>query len=194
MKKGFFIGSFNPPTKFHIEISKYLIKNKYLDKVVYVPINKNKKDLISGYHRLNMLNLAINNTKNIEIYNKFITDNNFNYYMLNILNNNIYFIIGSDILNIINTFIDYEKILNKHYFIVINRKPYNDLEIIKNKYLKYQDKFILINKKFDISSTMIRNNIKSLTEIESLTDKKVIDYIRKNHLYQNTCVDKETIN
>ena len=37
MKIGIFGGSFNPPHVMHKNIALNLIKNKYLDKVIYVP-------------------------------------------------------------------------------------------------------------------------------------------------------------
>ena len=57
MKIGIFGGSFNPPHNMHLGIALELIKDKYLDKVIYVPTgdNYNKIGLISFKDRLNML-------------------------------------------------------------------------------------------------------------------------------------------
>ena len=35
---GFYGGSFNPPTKAHIELAKKVIKECNLDKVIFVPV------------------------------------------------------------------------------------------------------------------------------------------------------------
>ena len=71
MKIGIFGGSFNPPHKMHKNIALNLIKNKYLDKVIYVPTgNKyNKKDLIDAMDRYNMLKIMIEGYKNLELSN-----------------------------------------------------------------------------------------------------------------------------
>ena len=56
MKIGIFGGSFNPPHNMHKNIALDLLKNKYLDKVIYVPTgNKyNKKGLANQNDRYNM--------------------------------------------------------------------------------------------------------------------------------------------
>ena len=53
MKIGIFGGSFNPPHNMHKNIALDLIKNKYLDKVIYVPTgNKyNKKGEMYGTNK-----------------------------------------------------------------------------------------------------------------------------------------------
>ena len=62
MKKiGFFGGCFNPPTNMHIKIANNLIKERKLDKVVFVPMNDlyKKEGLVEAKHRYDMLKLAI---------------------------------------------------------------------------------------------------------------------------------------
>lgn len=60
MKIGFFGGCFNPPTNAHINLAKKALKECNLDKVIFVPIGNfyEKKELISGEHRYNMLKVA----------------------------------------------------------------------------------------------------------------------------------------
>ena len=57
MKIGIFGGSFNPPHKIHQKIANYLVKNNYLDKVIFVPTGSNyeKPYLASEQDRYNML-------------------------------------------------------------------------------------------------------------------------------------------
>lgn len=65
MRIGFFGGSFNPPTNAHITLAKSAIKICNLEKVIFVPVGDfyEKKDLISGIHRYNMLKIACSRTK-----------------------------------------------------------------------------------------------------------------------------------
>ena len=59
MKIGIFGGSFNPPHLFHKRIITYLLDNKYLDKVIIVPVGDNykKRDLATFVNRYDMLNM-----------------------------------------------------------------------------------------------------------------------------------------
>ena len=68
MKIGIYGGAFNPPHLSHIKIVKELLKRKYLDKIIIVPVgNYYKKDeLINFEDRYNMLKLIFKN-KNITI-------------------------------------------------------------------------------------------------------------------------------
>ena len=59
MKIGIFGGTFNPPHNMHKNIAVNLIKNNYLDKVIFVPTGNryNKKDIIDFKDRYNMVKL-----------------------------------------------------------------------------------------------------------------------------------------
>ena len=62
MKIGIFGGSFNPPHIMHKKIAEQLIKEKYLDKVIFVPTGMKyeyKNNLISNEDRYHMLKLLI---------------------------------------------------------------------------------------------------------------------------------------
>ena len=67
MRIGIFRGSFNPPHNMHKDIALNLIKNNYLDKVIYVPTSNkyNKNSLIDYKERYNMLNILCTNNNNI---------------------------------------------------------------------------------------------------------------------------------
>ena len=59
MKTGIFVGSFNPPTKAHFDIAHYLYNNNILEKIIFVPVNNKKKNLVSLEKRIDMLNSYI---------------------------------------------------------------------------------------------------------------------------------------
>ena len=85
MKIGIFGGSFNPPHNMHKNIALDLIKNKYLDKVIYVPTgNKyNKKGLANQNDRYNMLKLMIEGYDNLDVSNYEFGKLTFTYETLN---------------------------------------------------------------------------------------------------------------
>lgn len=189
MKIGIFGGSFNPPHNMHKDIALNLIKNGYLEKVIYVPVgDKYEKDeLISYYHRLNMLKLMVKNNKKIKVsdigcdeelqYTYQVLD----YYKKKYKKDDIYFICGVDNLELFNTWKNYEYILTKYKLLVINRNK--DINKLLDKYKEYKENIIITNIKENfISSTYIRNNINN-KDIKEYIDKEVYNYIKENNLY-----------
>ena len=192
MKIGIFGGSFNPPHKMHKSIAKKLIKNKYLDKVIYVPTgNKyNKKDLIDFKHRYNMLKILVDNNSNLKVSNyeqknKLIyTYETINYFKDKYKNDEIYFICGSDNLKQIENWKKYNYILNNFKILVIKRNNDNIKKILTN--INTSNIIIANIELNNISSTNIRNilttNYKK-AELNTLIEEKILEYIEKNKLY-----------
>jgi len=180
MKLGIYIGSFNPPHKGHIYVVNYLINENIVDKILIVPTNNywDKQDLIDIRDRINMLKYYENSKIIIDTVN-----NNYPYtYELmrelkKLYHDDIlYLIIGAD--NIVNfhKWKNYRELL-QYNIIIMNR---DNIDI--NKYLKkYSSAHFIILKDFNpinISSTVIRNQIDN-----EFLDEKVIQYIKKHHLY-----------
>ena len=116
MKIGIYGGSFNPPHKVHLQIATYLIKEKLVDKVIYVPTGikyEYKNNLISNEDRYNMLKLLTLNNEMLEVSDyEFTNDVTYTYQTLDYFNNlypddEIYFVCGADNLD----YIDYYKLI-----------------------------------------------------------------------------------
>lgn len=191
MKIGIFGGSFNPPHYMHKNIALKLIENKLLDKVIYVPTGDkyNKNDLVLSTHRYNMLKLMCKNNHNIEVSDYELkndlvyTYQTLDYFKKIYKNSEIYFICGTDNLKNITTWKNYEYILKNYKVLVVTRN--DDIGEIFNN-IKYKDNIIVANiSKLDISSTIIRNNIKNKNygDIIDYIDKDILEYIVKNDLY-----------
>ena len=184
MKIAIYVGSFNPVHKGHIKVVKKILK-EYVDKVIIVPTMNywNKNNLISITDRINMLKLY--ETKNIIIDTK---NNNyeFTYQILRNIqkeykNDNIYLVIGDDLLKDFDKWKNISKIL-KYNIIVIRRNNIN--ESIYKKYKPYN--FIVTSKISNekISSTIVRNMIKDKNnKVLKYIDSKVYNYITRNNLY-----------
>lgn len=167
-KIGFFGGCFNPPTNTHLNLAINLINQKKLDKVVFVPVGDyyNKNNLISAKHRYNMLKIATANYNNIKVEDIVINSKDKLYAVdtFKLISDkyskecDIYFIMGSD---------NFEK--------MPNWKNYED---IKDKY-----KFIVIERREEISSTDIRDKIKRGEQVSEYIDSNVLKYIEENKLY-----------
>lgn len=181
MKIGIYVGSFNPPHVGHIDIINYLINSNILDKVLIVPTLNywNKKNLIDITHRINMLKYFENDNIKIDNkHNKYI----YTYELFRVLSkeykdDKLYLILGADNIIKFDKWEHYEELLN-YKIIVIGR---NNIDV--KKYIKKynSNNFIVIEdyKSIDISSTEIRNKLKS-----KYLDKRVYKYILKNNLYE----------
>ena len=189
MKIGIFGGSFNPPHVMHKNLALYLIKNKYLDNVIYVPTGNKyvKEDLIDVKYRLEMLKLMVANTKNLEIsayemQNSLIyTYQTLDYFKKLYPNDEIYFVCGSDNLREIKSWKNYKYILNNYKLLVVKRSNDDIEEMVGN--LKSKNVIAVnIPCNIPISSSIIRKNIKLNQNFEGV-DLKVKKYIEKKNLY-----------
>lgn len=193
MKIGIFGGSFNPPHNMHKNIALDLIKNGYVDKIIYVPTGNsyNKCGLIDFKDRYKMVSLMIKNSSNL-----FLSDigNNEKYkytyqtldYFKSIYpNSEIYFICGTDNLKDFYNWKEYEYILKNYKLLVIKRN--NDEEnILLDMYKSYEDRIVFADVKLNnLSSTYIRGILKENNkEILKYMDKNVYLYIKNNLLYK----------
>ena len=183
MKKCLFVGSFNPITKSHQEIAVDLLNHKIVDYIYFLPVNSKKNNLVSISNRINMINLVINNyMETLNIYN-YQENGLFNYLVLEKLKDLkiTHLVMGSDLFFKFYTFKNYKNILEKYNLIIIERNNDDIESLIINKYFKYQDKFIIIKKKYFGSSSIVRDNLNK-DKVKYL-DKKVLAYIKKFNLY-----------
>lgn len=184
MRIGVFGGSFNPPHLMHLNIAKDLLRLKYLDKVIFVPTgNKySKDDLIDIKYRIEMLKIMIIRyddmiVSDYENQDRVVyTYETLDYFKKKYLGSEIYFILGADNLKQISNWKNSEYILSNYKLLVINRGD-DKIEVKDN--VVVMD--ILSN---DISSTFIRSNIDNDDIIKKYLDKNVLEYIRKEKLYE----------
>jgi nicotinate-nucleotide adenylyltransferase len=159
-------GSFDPPHKGHLTISKIAIKKVKLDRVLWAVTKKNpfkKKPFYSLSQRIKMTKKITRNTRKIQIIHldKIIkssrTINTINYLIKKKKIKNIFFIIGSDNLIALHKWKSWKKIVKLSKLIVFSRKGY-DRKGKKSKVVKYlKNKIIFINNKpIIISSTNLK--------------------------------------
>ena len=191
MKIGIFGGSFNPPHKIHQKIANYLVKNNYLDKVIFVPTGSNyeKPYLASEQDRYNMLKLMIGNVSYLDIstyeFGKLThTYQTLDHFKKHYKDDEIYFICGSDNLKEIKPLKRYQYILSNYKLLVIRRNGESITDIL-SELKSYQDNIIVIDDiKSSLSSTSIRKRFKDDKKLvkDGNIDSKVFEYI-KNNLY-----------
>lgn len=197
-------GAFNPPTIAHEKISKDILSLNNVDKFIYLPVGDKyeKPELISSFHRLNMLEIMVNEIKksgitSVEVSDLEVKSKNLLYTIdsLRAIKNiykdkDVAFVMGTD--NLID-FENWEKpieLLEEFYFIVIERKNQSVEEILERfKFLKkYTNKFIILKKTSyeAVNSTFIRENINNISLIKDYVNKEVLEYININNLYGGT--------
>ena len=163
-------GSFDPPHKGHLAISKIAIKKVKLDRVLWTVTKKNpfkENPFYSLSQRIKLTKKITRNVRKIQIVHldKIIkssrTINIINYLIKKKKQKNIFFIIGSDNLITLHKWKSWKKIVKLSKLIVFSRKGYDrkSRKSIVAKYLK--NKIIFIdNKPIIISSTNLREKIK----------------------------------
>ena len=162
-------GSFDPPHKGHLYISKTSLKLFKLHKLIWAITSKNPlkaKPFFSLELRKKMCRKLIKNSK--KIYLKYYEDklkSKSTFKLIKHLkkgsNYNIYFIIGSDNLINMHKWENYKELLKLTKFIVFSRKGF-DTKAKKSvilKYLKKKNIKFLNRLKIDISSTKLRDKI-----------------------------------
>jgi len=184
MKIGIFGGSFNPPHQMHKDIALNLIEKKYLDRVIYVPTGNcyQKKELIDAKDRYQMLKIMTGDHPNLFVSDYEIKNNltytyqTLDYFKEHFKGDSIYFICGSDNLDEITTWKNYQYILDNYKLLVIKR----GCNQINSKFKNVLEVDIPTSK---ISSTMIRNELKK-DKGGIYLDPKVSEYIQNHSLYK----------
>lgn len=192
MKIGIFGGSFNPPHQMHKKIAKELIKKGYVDKVIFVPTGikyEYKNNLVSNDARYTMLALMCENENDMmvscyEFQEKPVyTYETLDHFKRKYPEDDIYFICGTDNLSYMDQWKKGDYILANYKLLIIKRKT-DDIGPLLEKYKKYRNNIVITNiREQKLSSTTIRENIKNQKSIKRYVDKKVYQYMMRNHLY-----------
>lgn len=190
MKIGIFGGSFNPPHRAHYAIAKYLLNNKIVDQIIFVPtgIHYQKEGLIDDVHRMNMISYfaireANMSVSDYELKNKRVyTYQTLDYFQSIYPEADIYFILGLDNLLEIKTWKEYQYLLKKYHFLCVDRKIDQETDIHLTKE-EWKHIHFIDAPKLMISSTMIRKKIKENQEVLE-TFPPILEYIKQNHLYE----------
>ena len=190
-------GTFDPIHNGHIEIAKIALSQFELDKVIFMPTGNSymKSDVTPSIHRYNMLKLAIEGIDKFEISDLEIkragytyTKDTVAYFKENCPDDELYFLIGTDTLFMLEKWYEPEYLFENLIFIVAHRGDENSVA----KAEEYKDKYnadirFLDNDIIEISSTEIREEFikNSYEEFDNkYFDNKVFEYIKENHLYK----------
>tara|TARA_B100000579_G_scaffold402903_1_gene386520 strand:- start:935 stop:1483 length:549 start_codon:yes stop_codon:yes gene_type:complete len=168
-KIGILGGSFDPPHKGHLYISKQSIKLLKLNKVIWAITKKNpikKSPFFSFMLRKKLCNKIIKRHKKIQLKHyedklKSKTSIALLEFLQRTNKYEIFFIIGSDNLINFHKWKNYKALLKLCNLVVFSRKGF-DTKAKKSvimRHLKSKNIKFLKNLKIDISSTQLRNKI-----------------------------------
>lgn len=188
MKIGILGGTFNPIHIGHLILAEEAREKLGLDKVIFVPTylppHKDNSDIAAALHRLRMLELALKSNKLFCVSDIEIKRNGRSYTIDTIKEfkekypkDDLYFIIGSDLLKYLDEWKDLSEILKMVKFIVATRPGY-PLEKIPS-YIK-----TLPIRAVDISAFEVRSCIKENKSFRYLVADAVFNYIVKKRLYR----------
>jgi nicotinate-nucleotide adenylyltransferase len=191
---GLFFGSFNPIHIGHMVLANYMLSFEGLDEIWFVvsPHNplKEKKTLLADNHRLYMVNLAVEDkpgmrSSNIEFH---LSQPSYTVHTMAALeekypNKKFALIMGADNITSIHKWKNYELLIEKYPILVYPRKGEIDLD---NTIKKLPENRIKITDApvVEISSTFIRESVKSKKDISCFLPNKVHDYILEMNFYK----------
>ena len=180
MKIGILLGSFNPIHMGHLHMAASALNAELVDEVVFVPSVQNpwkKKYSADFRNRCFMISLAIDDMENCSL-SSIDYRNSEPYYSSNTLkmlkeeypDDELYLIVGSDIVKDIENWNDGRWILDNFNIITVARKGYDGNPDIP--------------KTLDVSSTEIRELVKEKKQIYPLVPKVIAQYIKRYNLYK----------
>lgn len=200
MNIAIFGGAFNPVHNGHLHLARELLRFvgtiEHFDKLVIIPTanppHKTNDGLISGEHRINMLKLAFEDFDNVEISTiefeskeKSYTYNTIKKLKKIYPNDDFTLLIGSDQLFYFKKWYKYDKILKLADVVAITREECERqavADFLNDDELKGRV-HALVSKPVVVSSTDIREKVRTGQDISSLVPKLVENYIKENKLY-----------
>lgn len=188
MKIGLYFGSFNPIHNGHLIIASHIADNTNIDKVWFVvsPQNplKESSSLLNEYARLHLVRLAIENDNRFKISDvefklprPSYTIDTLTHLSEKYPQHQFSVILGSDSYNNISKWKNYEALV-KHYELLVYNRP--DFTVSENKF----DATIINAPLLDISSTLIRNNIKQKKSVRYLVPDAIFEELSANNYYK----------
>lgn len=197
MRVALFGGSFNPIHLGHYKLVNYVISEFKIDKVIVMPTwktpLKDNSNFASAEDRLKMCQLAFENLSSVEVSDLEIQRKGRSYTYLtltsikeNYPNDDFFLLVGADMFLSLEKWMCFEEIFKIASIIVVPRNCNYDNLVSYSVYLKEKyncNSNVMNHGVMDVSSTEIRDKLKNSEYVLNLVDKRVLNYIKKNHLY-----------
>ena len=191
MNIGLYFGSFNPVHTGHLIIASEVAYKEKPDQLwmVVSPQNphKNKNTLLNEWHRLHLVQLAVEHDNRLKasgvefkLPKPSYTSNTLAYLQENYPQHCFSIIIGSDSFRNLEKWHNYKYIIQNFKLIVFKRPGFEIYNRIN------ADLTVLDSNLLEISSTKIREKIKSGSPIDYWVPKSVAEEIYNNNYYKTS--------
>ncbi len=200
MNVGLYFGTFNPIHVGHLIIANHMVNYTNLDQIwlVVSPQNplKKKKSILQDYHRLALVNVAIENTNKIKasdiefsLPKPSYTSDTLVYIQEKYPEHQFSLIMGEDNLRTFHKWKNYQEIIQHHKIYVypraITSQEENEKITLKdNDFSKHKNVIICDAPVMKISSSFIRNAIKEKKEVNFMLTEPVYNYVTEMHFYE----------
>ena len=196
MKIGVFGGTFDPVHNAHIGLARCFYEKLGLDKILMIPafVPPHKEGVMpaDGEHRLKMCGLAAEDYSYIEVSDIELKRQGTSYTVDTLSElkercpgGEFFLLMGADMFMTLIQWKNYEKILELSTVCAVMRDKsgVDALNKYKNKHFPDARVEIIDFSPGDVSSSMIRETVKSGKAAIGLVPEKVADYINENKLY-----------
>lgn len=185
-------GTFDPVHKGHVAICRSYLDSEYIEKLYVIltpyPPHKTDRELTDFNHRLNMLNLALNDLADLRVSDvegklpkPSYTVNTVKYFQKEFPEERLYLCIGEDSYNHFTEWYNWVEIIENCTLLVAGR-PNTQVDTLPEK-LKENARFIE-HQEIGISSSEIRNLLSHGQDVSKYLPEEVMSYIHDHHLYE----------
>lgn len=195
MKKiGLFFGSFNPIHIGHLILANHMVEFTDIHELWFIvsPQNpfKSRSNLLEQHHRLEMVNLAIENYPRMKASDiefsmpkPSYTIDTLTFLQEKFPNIAFTLIMGEDILKTLHKWKNYEKLVND-YEIIVYPRLFSGREPTGEYHLKSLHIHLVDAPIIELSATKIRQMIAEGRNVRPLLPTKVFEYIDGSNLYK----------
>ncbi|MCM1133540.1 MAG: nicotinate (nicotinamide) nucleotide adenylyltransferase [Ruminococcus flavefaciens] len=197
MRIGIYGGSFNPVHNGHIHLALSAVEELGLDRIYLVPSgispHRSSAEYAPPDDRIEMLRIACGISEKLDVCDYEIKSDRKSYTIYTVEEfrrrfpeDELFLLIGSDMLMIFEQWYRFEEILKEVTLAVVSRSN-GDMDMLAKKaekLRKFGEIIICRAEAVEVSSTEIRKKIVKNENFSCYLDKNVVQYITSNNLYK----------
>ena len=194
-------GTFDPIHIGHLILGEHAWQQLSLDKVIFMPAGNpphklKREGRASNKERFEMVRLAVSDNPHFEISDYEMTEEGYSYtyrtleeLLLKHPDYELYFIIGADSLFDFDTWKEPQRIADACTLVVATRNhtPNEKLDqaIARVRDTYHADVIKLNTENIDVSSQILREQIREKITVRYYVPDAVLNYIKMNHIYEH---------
>lgn len=190
MKIGLYFGTYNPIHIGHMAIANYMVEFTEIQQLWFVvsPHNpfKNKKHLLADYHRLELVNLAIGDDGRFracdiefKLPQPSYTIDTLTYLAEKYPMHEFYLVMGSDNLEHLTKWKNYEMIIGQYKLLVYPRPGFCPENALQHPNIRIVEAPLM-----EVSASFIRHAIADGKNLSHFIPEKVWEYLDKMNFYK----------